>query len=217
MSDKSNFAYTNEEGEYLVKTARKSLTEYLKTGKKISIPDDVPENLKKNSGIFVTLNIYEVNKEKLDLRGCIGRPYPNQSLIEADIVSAIDAGVNDWRFGKVREKDLDKIVFEVTALTPPVEIKAETPEERLKAIKIGRDGLIISLKGAPKGRGGLFLPQVPVEWNMTKEQYLTELCGKAGISGDMWRKVDQTDLHKFEGEIFSEIKPNGEIVRKSLL
>ena len=50
-----NFAYTNNEGELLVKLARKSLTTYLTDGKKIPIPENIPEILKSKSGIFVTL------------------------------------------------------------------------------------------------------------------------------------------------------------------
>ena len=91
-----------------------------------------------------------------------------------------------------------------------------TTQARLDSIKIGRDGLIISIRGAPKGRGGLFLPQVPVEWNMSKEVYLTELCAKAGISSELWKDVKKTKLSKFKGEIFSEIEPNGKIERKVL-
>jgi len=196
------FAYSDEEGKFLVKLARKSLTSYLKDGTTVSVPSDAPESLKKKSGVFVTLNIYSDKKENLDLRGCIGRPYPRQSLLTATIDSAIDSGINDYRFPNVRLKDLDNIVFEVTALTPPVEITAKTPEDRLNNIEIGIDGLILERNNAPPGYGGLFLPQVPVEWHWNKEEYLTHLCGKARMSSDMWRKVDQTNLYKFQGEIF---------------
>ncbi|MCP4762255.1 MAG: TIGR00296 family protein, partial [archaeon] len=213
---KSNdFAFTNEDGKYLVKLARETLTTFLAKNKKIEIPLDVPKKLMENSGVFVTLHVFS-KKKKMDLRGCIGRPYPGQSLLRATIDSAIDSGINDWRFPKLKYQNLNEIIFEVTALTPPVKIEAESPQERLEKIEIGRDGLIIEMKGAPKGQGGLFLPQVPVEWKMNKETYLKELCGKAGISSDMWKEIEKTNLYKFQGEIFSETFPNGDIIRKIL-
>ncbi len=211
-----NFAYTDSEGEFLVKLARKSLTVYLEEKSHIPVPKEVPKILQNKSGIFVTLNIYEKGKEKLKLRGCIGRPYPSQPLVKATIDSAIDSGIHDPRFSNVKLSDLDKIVFEITALTPPVKIEANTPQERLDAVEIGIHGLIIERVNAPPGHGGLFLPQVPVEWHWNKEEYLTQLCGKARISGNMWREIERTNLYKFQGEIFHELEPNGKIERKIL-
>ena len=211
-----NFAYSNSQGELLVKLARKSLTTYLQEGVNIPIPKDIPEILQKKSGIFVTLNVYEKGKEKLRLRGCIGRPYPSLPLVKATIDSAIDSGIHDPRFSHVKLSDLDKIVFEITALTPPVKIEANTPQGRIDAVEIGIHGLIIERTKALPGHGGLFLPQVPVEWHWNKEEYLTQLCGKAGIQGNMWKKIELTNLYKFRGEIFHEIKPNGKIERKIL-
>ncbi|MHA1729079.1 MAG: TIGR00296 family protein [Promethearchaeota archaeon] len=216
MSENQKFAYSDEEGKYLVRLARESLSNYLKVNRKIPVPNDVPDILKMDSGVFVTLNIYSEGKEKLDLRGCIGRPYPEQSLVKATIDSAIDSGLHDWRFSKVMLEDINHIVFEVTALTPPVLIEADTPQGRLDVIEIGRDGLILERKNAPQGHGGLFLPQVPVEWHWNKEQYLTELCGKAGLQPNIWKSLNDTNLYKFRGEIFHELKPNGDIERKML-
>lgn len=211
-----NFAYTDNEGELLVKLARKSLTTYLTEGKNIPIPENIPESLKKKSGIFVTLNVYEKGKEKMKLRGCIGRPYPSLPLVKATIDSAIDSGIHDPRFSHVKLSDLDNIVFEITALTPPVKIEEETHQGRLDAVEIGIHGLIIERIGALPGHGGLFLPQVPVEWHWNKEEYLTQLCGKAGIPGNMWKEIERTNLYKFRGEIFHELEPNGKIERKIL-
>jgi hypothetical protein len=209
-----NFAYTDNEGEFLVKLARKSLTVYLEEKSYIPIPENVPELLQKKSGIFVTLNVYEKGKEKLNLRGCIGRPYPSLPLVKATIDSAIDSGIHDPRFSNVKLNDLDNIVFEITALTPPIKIEETSAQGRLNAVEIGIHGLIIEREG--QGGGGLFLPQVPVEWHWNKEEYLTHLCGKAGIPGNMWKKIELTNLYKFRGEIFHELEPNGKIERKIL-
>lgn len=216
MSSESTFAYTNDEGEFLVRLARKSLTSYIKNQRKITIPPNTPQNLTEKRGVFVTLRLYE-KKGKNDLRGCIGRPIPKKSLVQNTIDAAIDSGLNDWRFNQVSLSELDEIIFEVTALTPLKLIKADKPADILEAIEIGWDGLMIAKKDAPEGHGGLFLPQVPVEWNMSKKQYLIELCGKAGLSPDMWKKTDKTNLWKFQGEIFTEKEPKGEIERIFLI
>ena len=57
-------------------------------------------------------------------------------------------------------------MFEVTVLTPPIEIDVSDPMEYLEKIKVGRDGLIIRHSFS----SGLLLPQVPVEygWNTWK-------------------------------------------------
>jgi len=96
---------------------------------------------------------------------------------------------------------------EVTVLTPPELITATTPEEIKGSIVIGRDGLIIE-KGYYRG---LLLPQVPVEWGWDVDEYLVNLCYKAGLPPDAWK---QARIYRFQGEIFSETEPYGEVVRR---
>lgn len=210
------YAFTDEEGEFLVKLARESLSYYIKNRKVMAIPSQFPEKLKMKSGVFVTLNNFKGPTNSRDLRGCIGRPYPNDSLIENTIISAVDAGMHDPRFPHVRGEELNKIQFEVTALTPPVKIEAKNTKELMDAIVIGRDGLIIESRAKYGYGSGLFLPQVPVEWHWNKEEYLTELCNKAGISEHAWKDLNAVSISKFQGEIFEEEIPNGKIIRIEL-
>lgn len=81
-----------EEGEFLVKLARKSIETYLKDGKVINVPDDVNPILKEEMGAFVTLH------RDGDLRGCIGYPEPVKPLAQAVIEVAISAATGDPRF-----------------------------------------------------------------------------------------------------------------------
>ena len=83
------------------------------------------------------------------------------------------------------------------------------PNEILDSIKIGRDGLIIE-NGS---QSGLLLPQVPVEYNWNTEQFLNHTCHKAGLVNDSW-KDSTTKISKFQGIIFREISPNGEIIQE---
>ncbi|MFW9849938.1 MAG: AmmeMemoRadiSam system protein A, partial [Candidatus Thorarchaeota archaeon] len=113
--------YSDDDGEFLVKLARSTVDAIVSGEKTPSIPDDSPHHLLKKSGVFVTLNT--LRGEMATLRGCIGRPYPTQPLVEATIDSAIDAAMNDPRFNRVTPSELDSIVVELSVLTPPVQLE----------------------------------------------------------------------------------------------
>jgi len=194
---------SDSDGVVLVKTARKAVTEFLSNGNRIKLESDLEEKFSFNSGVFVTLN----NPD--GLRGCIGFPIPEKKLSYAIIEGAIAAATEDPRFPSVKTNELNDIVFEVTVLTPPVEIDVSDPMEYLKKIKVGRDGLIIRHSFS----SGLLLPQVPVEYNWNVEEFLQHTCEKAGLSRDTW-KNESVKIEKFEGIIFKEETPNGTIVRE---
>ena len=162
------------------------------------------EEFERHSGAFVTINRYPSG----ELRGCIGYPEPVFPLGEA-IIEAARSACHDPRFPPLTLEEVVDCVFEVTILTPPHSIEFSSKDELLSKIEIGRDGLIISFKG----RRGLLLPQVPVEWGWDKNQYLDNLCIKAGLPKDAW-KYEDVDIDKFQGEIFYEVSPGGDVVRK---
>jgi len=197
---------TLEEGAYLVKLARKTIEVYL-SGKSPAPPDDAPEKLRRKQGVFVTLNTYP-GKE---LRGCIGFPLPEYPLLEATMRAAIASAVHDPRFPPVTREELSNIVVEVSALTPPEEVRFEDPKDLPGLIRIGVDGLIIESGGF----SGLLLPQVPVEFNWTPEEYLMNLCLKAGLPSTYWL-TGKIKLYRFAAQIFEEESPKGRIVEKKL-
>ncbi|MBC7120157.1 MAG: TIGR00296 family protein [Candidatus Methanosuratus sp.] len=201
--------YSLDDGKYLVRLARHAVEEYLATGKKI-MPIDVPDpKLLEKSGVFVTLE--KVTPRGRSLRGCIGYPLPHLPLAEATVDSALSAAFNDPRFPPVERKELDTIVFEVSILTPPVLVNAESPKDLPSQIKVGRDGLIVE----SGYYSGLLLPQVPVEYGWDEETFLSECCMKAGLPPDAWLSR-KTTLYRFTAEIFAESSPRGEVVQKSL-
>ncbi|MGY5860177.1 MAG: TIGR00296 family protein [Candidatus Thorarchaeota archaeon] len=199
-------AYSDEDGNFLVELARKTVDEYVTQNKKSKIPEDTPEHLKEKSGVFVTLN--STTGDSVSLRGCIGRPYPSQPLVEAVIDSSVDSAVNDPRFPPVNAKDLDSIIVDLSVLTPPKKIEYSNPEELLNLVKVGRDGLI-AVQGMWRG---LLLPQVPVDWKWNTLEYLEHTCNKAGLPVNAW-KNPKTEFMSFQAEIFGEEKPRGNIVR----
>jgi hypothetical protein len=203
------FQLNQDEGVLLVQLARRAVENYLKTKTRISVPEGLSKKLLQPCGVFVTINTVQ-NKEK-ELRGCIGYPYPITPLAEAVIDSAINAAVQDPRFPPLKPQELDRIVFEVSVLTPPQRIEVKNPKEYCAKIKVGEDGLIIE-RGMYKG---LLLPQVPVEWEWNEEEFLCQCCNKAGLPADYWL-VQGTQVYKFQAIIFEEEKPCGTIERKAL-
>ena len=203
------FQLTLEEGKFLVNLARQTVTEYLKNGKILQVPESVSTKLMEPCGVFVTLNSYN-NGEKT-LRGCIGLPYPTTPLAQAVIEAALSAATRDPRFPPVAPEELDQIIFEVSVLTPPERVKVEKPTDYPSKIKVGQDGLIVE-KSYCKG---LLLPQVPVEFNWGAEEFLCQCSMKGGLSPDSWLLKD-TKIYRFQAIIFEEALPKGQIKLKKI-
>ncbi|AFS80099.1 AMMECR1 domain-containing protein [Candidatus Nitrosopumilus koreensis AR1] len=199
----TNFQFSDSDGVELVRMARKAVTEFLKNNSKIS-DSEFNSKFDFSSGVFVTLN-----KED-NLRGCIGYPTPIKKLYDGLIDAAISAATRDPRFTPVVTDEMDKITFEVTVLTHPEEIKVRDYSEYLSQIKVGRDGLIAENDFS----SGLLLPQVPIEYGWSEEEFLEYTCQKAGLNKDAW-KDKSTKISKFQGMIFKEEEPNGNIIRES--
>ncbi len=198
--------YTDDDGEFLVKLARQTVDAIVSGNERPSIPEEVPQHLLEKSGVFVTLNT--MSGDKVSLRGCIGRPYPTQPLVEATIDSAIDAAMNDPRFNRVTPTELESIVVELSVLTPPKSLEYSNPKELLNLVEVGRDGLIVA-RGMSRG---LLLPQVPVEWGWDTKEFVEHTCNKARLASNAWMDKD-TEFMTFQAEIFGEKSPKGEIVR----
>ncbi len=188
---------TQEEGERAVKLAREAIETYLDERKVLH--KRLEGVFAEKRGVFTTLTKHG------NLRGCIGFPYPIKRLDEAIIESAIAAAVDDPRFDPVRLSEMDKIIVEVTVLTPPEKIDAK-PKDLPQHVEIGRHGLIVKMGPF----SGLLLPQVAVEYNMDSEEFLSETCMKAGLPPDCW--LTGAEVYRFEGQIFKEKEPRGKIV-----
>ncbi len=197
--------YDDEDGIFAVRTARRVVEEYLERRK---IPEiKFPEKFNKKSGVFTTISTYPQH----NLRGCIGFPEPIFPLKKALVESALSAAFQDPRFPPLRRDEVDKVVFEVSLLTPPKELRVKNRKDLLNHIKIGKHGLIVE-RGFYKG---LLLPQVPVEWNWDVEEFLSQTCWKAGLPMDCWLD-ESTRIYAFSAEIFEEEKPRGPVRRKEI-
>ncbi|HHV23769.1 MAG TPA: TIGR00296 family protein [Methanosarcina sp.] len=195
---------TDIEGSVAVKLARKTIESFL-SEERLPEPQELGFELSpvfgEKRGVFVTLS------EEGLLRGCIGHPYPDSTLKEAILDSAISAAVRDPRFPPVEKEELERIVVEVTILTQPEKINAP-PKELPDKIEIGKHGLIVK-QGYYQG---LLLPQVAPENNMDSIDFLSHTCMKAGLSPDAW--VKGAEVYCFEGQIFKEKEPRGEVIEE---
>jgi uncharacterized protein (TIGR00296 family) len=205
--------FSLEDGKLLIRFARENIEFFLKHNRTIPVPEEIRKKFSDKYGAFVTLNVFNVNGNPL--RGCIGYIEPTYPLYDVIHKVSISSAVEDPRFPSVSIEEMERIVIELSILTPPelVKVHTHTIDEFLKYIVIGRDGLI-----AEKGwRRGLLLPQVPVEherkWDV--ETFLNHTCMKAGLNSNAW-KEENTKIYVFRAILFEEKEPRGEVVRKYL-
>jgi len=165
-----------EESVY-VRLARETIENYIKQGKIITLPLDLPkEMINQKAGVFVSL------KKNGNLRGCIGTFIPTQENIAQEIIkNAISAAVDDPRFSPVTASELGDLTISVDSLSPPEEIfnVSELDPEKY--------GVIVS-SGYKKG---LLLPDL--EGVDTVEEQIDIAKHKAGIYPG-----EKVKLYRFE-------------------
>ena len=160
-----------------VQLARASLESYIRTGKRILVPDDLPgEMLSKQAGAFVS--IHEHGK----LRGCIGTISPTTDSVAEEIIqNAISASTKDPRFEPIREDELKWLEINVDVLGEAEDI--DSPDQ----LDVKRYGVIVS-KGFQRG---LLLPDL--EGVDTVEDQIAIARQKAGIAPG-----EKVKLQRFE-------------------
>ncbi len=172
-----------EKGE-LLRLARQTLEEYLSSQ---TVPSATPasERLGQKRGAFVTLT------RQGELRGCMGSLTAERPLYLQVQQSALMAAVEDPRFPPVTREELDDLHIEISVLGPL------EPVTDPSQIEVGKHGLLIE-KGL---RRGTLLPQVPLEFGWDRDQFLVQLCRKAGLPDDAWRSAK---LYRYTAQVFGE-------------
>jgi uncharacterized protein len=198
---------SDEDGEQLVRLARRAVEKYL--NESIIVNLDNMYQFSQKAGVFVTLNYVDNNEEHL--RGCMGFPLPDKKLHQSVIEAAIAAATQDPRFPPLDKEELASVIFEVSVLTSPEKINVQSPKEYQNHIKIGRDGLILRCKYG----SGLLLPQVPVELRWDIDEFLANICYKAGAPPDTWLMAESR-LYRFEAIVYRESEPSGKIIKVDL-
>ncbi|MGC9001847.1 MAG: AmmeMemoRadiSam system protein A [Dictyoglomus sp.] len=169
--------------EYIVGLARKAIETYLKEGRVITPPPDIPDYLKRKAGTFVSLH----RKSTGELRGCIGTIIPTTSNIAEEIIrNAISAATEDPRFPPLDLDELEDIEISVDVLSPLEEIKD------IKDLDPKKYGVVVE-----KGwRRGVLLPDL--EGVDTIEEQLSIALAKAGISPSENFKVYRFSVDRFK-------------------
>ena len=129
-----------------VQLARKTVETYVRTGKKLRVPEGLPEEMySRRAGVFVSL------KEEGRLRGCIGTIAPVRGSIAEEIIeNGISAAAKDPRFHAVEPEELDRLEYSVDVLGETEKI--DSPEK----LDVKRYGVVVS-RGY---RRGLLLPDL---------------------------------------------------------
>lgn len=137
-------------------------------------------------GAFVTL------KRQGKLRACcgaLGRPMP---LAQALHQSAMRTALDDTRLPSISVTELPHLDVDVQLLYGFQTIKG-APAERLKSVEVGRHGLQIR-RGE---NAGLLLPAVATEHGYNAEEFLRQVCRKAGLPTTAWED-ENTEVQTFE-------------------
>jgi len=179
--DSKVFILSASEKKFCLELASKSIKYSLMNDSLFSLrPDEVAgltENLKRKKACFVTLT------NKGVLRGCIGHLASFQPLYKDIIQNAYAAAFSDTRFSPLTAREFSGIEIEVSILTDPKELDFTDFKDLLSKITPKKDGLIIA-KGF---NTATFLPSVWEEIPK-KEDFLSQLCLKAGLGADDWKK-----------------------------
>jgi AmmeMemoRadiSam system protein A len=139
------------------------------------------------SGVFVSLHVGR------QLRGCIGYLGHPMALGPTLLRAARQATVGDPRFTPMSARELSGLSVEAWLLYGFERLPVDAIARRA-AIEVGTHGLELAL-----GRDhGVFLPCVPVEQGWDVDEYLMQLCSKAGLDDHAWRDPAAT-LDRFRG------------------
>lgn len=160
-----------------VKLARQTLETYIRTGKRLVRPIELPGELLNNqAGVFVSL------KKDGQLRGCIGTIAPVENCIADEIIqNAISSGTRDPRFSPVLESELSSLIYSVDVLKTPEKISS------MDELDVKCYGVIVT-----RGRQrGLLLPNL--DGVDTPEKQVNIALQKAGIS-----PAESYEMERFE-------------------
>lgn len=160
-----------------VRLARETIEEYVCTGRKINLPEQLPEEMYKNrAGVFVSI------KKEGRLRGCIGTIQAVYGSIAEEIIeNAVNASSCDPRFSAIEAGELSCLTISVDVLGPMEKI--DSPD----SLDVKRYGVVVT-KGRRKG---LLLPNL--EGVDTVEEQIAIAKQKAGIE-----EHEEIMLERFE-------------------
>jgi len=160
----------------LVELARKTISQYVRSGVTIQPPEELPAEMAQQAAAFVSLHTGGA------LRGCIGTLEPTRANVAEEVIqNAISAATRDPRFPPVQAAEVEALDISVDVLTP-----AE-PIASIDELDPKRYGVIVQ----SGWRRGVLLPDL--EGVDSAEYQVSIARRKAGISPD-----EPVQLYRFE-------------------
>ncbi|WP_168427366.1 AmmeMemoRadiSam system protein A [Candidatus Colwellia aromaticivorans] len=147
-------------------------------------PPPSSKALQQIAATFVTLYLHN------ELRGCTGAYIANYPLWEDVCRHAYSSAFEDSRFAPLSGDELKHIHFDVSILSPLIQIKNSSEQALIDQLHVGVDGLL--LKQYP--RTALFLPTV---WHSLPDpkSFVRELKQKGGWPVGYW--ASSIELFRF--------------------
>jgi AmmeMemoRadiSam system protein A len=165
----------------LVTLAKKSVEEYVRSGKVLQTPESLSPEMARRAGVFVCI------KRKGQLRGCIGTFLAcSENVASETIRNAVSAAANDPRFASVNEGELPDLEYTVDVLSPPEKV-ADTA-----ALDPKKYGVMV-VSGRKRG---LLLPDLEGVDSVEEQIRITRM--KAGILPD-----EEIEIFRFTVERYS--------------
>ncbi len=176
----------SEDRKWMLRFARETIRRYLAT-QTLPLPRGFSPRLQRKRGVFVTL------KKGGDLRGCIGHMTSDTPVARLTGMMAFASAFEDPRFEKVGLREISDLDLEISILSVPRAVSGPSD------IVVGRDGVVLTADGS----SAVFLPQVATEQGWNRDQMLDNLCVKAGLPSQRWRRSG-VKFETFQAEVFGE-------------
>jgi len=177
-----------EQRRSILRLVRESLAHLLGLRSEAPSLADLDPALFEARGAFVTLH------RGSELRGCIGHVLARSPLAEA-VIELARSAAQDRRFEPVQAEEFDKLLIEVSVMSPLERLAEPAPSQ----VRIGIDGLLLRFGES----SGLLLPQVAASRSWDGARFLSETCRKARLPVDCW-KHPEARLFRFSCEVFGE-------------
>jgi MEMO1 family protein len=181
----TSFQFSGEEQQAILDLAKRTLAAYQQTGDStvpVFPPSGLP-SLARRAALFVTLHKHG------ELRGCLGRSSPVETVEQAVPELTLAAALSDSRFEPVTPSETD-IDIEISILSPMKRIV------QLSDFRVNEHGAVL----VASGRQGLLLPQVATERNWNADQFFQALAAKTGVGAGVYSDPS-TRIYVFRAQI----------------
>lgn len=184
-----------EDGARAVELARESVESYVLHGQREQ-PGSMRDAFYDRTGAFVRL---EAGTGRL--RGCAGSYDSTRQLGHSIVEAAIEAASEDSCGSEVEAPELQDLRVSVCTVANVV-----LTDDPIEDLEIGVHGVAVESHG---GDGWMY-PTVPLDNGWSAAEYLDRTCRKADLQSGAWTD-DGVGVTLFEGQVFRERKPGGDI------